>query len=70
MGRYQRKMLEYTAENGTLAEEVISSVRNAHAFGTQHKLKKLYDVLNVRTMKLGVKSGILLASFFSVISFW
>jgi ATP-binding cassette subfamily B (MDR/TAP) protein 1 len=70
MGRYQREMLEYTGEGGTLAEEVISSVRNAHAFGTQHKLEELYDVLNVCTMKLGVKSGLLLAYGVSLMFFW
>ncbi|KAF8506439.1 P-loop containing nucleoside triphosphate hydrolase protein [Gautieria morchelliformis] len=31
------------AEGGTLAEEVISTVRTAQAFGTQDKLKALYD---------------------------
>lgn len=31
------------AEGGTLAEESISSVRTAQAFGSQKKLGKLYD---------------------------
>lgn len=46
MSEYRRDMLEKTAEGGTLAEEVISSVRNTHAFGTQKKLTAMYDVNN------------------------
>jgi ATP-binding cassette subfamily B (MDR/TAP) protein 1 len=36
--------LKHVAESGTLAEEVISTVRTAHAFGTQKVLSSLYDV--------------------------
>lgn len=46
MSEYRRLMLIQTAEGGTLAEEVISSVRNTHAFGTQKKLTDMYDVSN------------------------
>ena len=34
--------MKYTAEGGSLAEEVISTVRTAQAFGTQSTLEKLY----------------------------
>jgi ATP-binding cassette, subfamily B (MDR/TAP), member 1 len=70
MGTYRQQMLEYTAEGGTLAEEVFSSVRNTHAFGTQRKLADMYDVYNVRTLKLGLKSAIILAGGLSVMFFW
>lgn len=46
---YKVQMLEKTAEGGTLAEEVFSSVRNTHAFGTQKKLTAMYDVKNSET---------------------
>jgi ATP-binding cassette subfamily B (MDR/TAP) protein 1 len=69
MGGYRRQMLEHTAEGGTLAEEVISSIRNAHAFGTQNKLGAMYDVFNVRTMNLGIKSGVVLACGLSIMFF-
>ena len=36
--------LEQVAEGGTLAEEVISTIRTAQAFGTQNVLASLYDV--------------------------
>jgi ATP-binding cassette subfamily B (MDR/TAP) protein 1 len=58
MSEYRQQMLEETAEGGTLAEEVISSVRNAHAFGTQKKLAELYDVTNKKTLNLGLKSSV------------
>lgn len=46
---YKQQMLEETAHGSTLAEEVISSVRNSHAFGTQHKLTAMYDIPNLLT---------------------
>jgi ATP-binding cassette, subfamily B (MDR/TAP), member 1 len=41
--RFNKKSLESYALGGTIAEEVISSIRNATAFGTQDKLAKQYD---------------------------
>jgi ATP-binding cassette subfamily B (MDR/TAP) protein 1 len=38
-----RLALKHVADGGTLAEEVISTVRTAHAFGTQKTLSGLYD---------------------------
>jgi ATP-binding cassette subfamily B (MDR/TAP) protein 1 len=40
----RRLSLNHVADGGSLAEEVISSVRTAHAFGTQKVLSSLYDV--------------------------
>jgi ATP-binding cassette subfamily B (MDR/TAP) protein 1 len=39
-----RLSLKYIAEGGTLAEEVVSTIRTAQAFGTQSVLASLYDV--------------------------
>ncbi|KAF2206342.1 hypothetical protein CERZMDRAFT_53286 [Cercospora zeae-maydis SCOH1-5] len=41
--KYNKASLASYAEGGTVAEEVISSIRNAIAFGTQDKLAKEYD---------------------------
>lgn len=41
--KYTQLSLKHVADGGTLAEEVISSVRTAHAFGTQRTLSALYD---------------------------
>ncbi|THH04767.1 hypothetical protein EW145_g5280 [Phellinidium pouzarii] len=43
VSKYMQTSLKHVAEGGSLAEEVISSVRTAHAFGTQHVLSDLYD---------------------------
>ncbi|KAF9242531.1 P-loop containing nucleoside triphosphate hydrolase protein [Melanogaster broomeanus] len=42
--KYMQISLKHIADGGTLAEEVISTVRTAHAFGTQKVLSSLYDV--------------------------
>lgn len=71
VSEYKRLMLEETARGSTLAEETISSVRNAHAFGTQHKLAELYDTSNRETLRIGLKSalanGVGLGVFFFII---
>lgn len=54
-------MLKFIAEGGTLAEEVISSIRTTHAFGTQRKLAALYDIPNARALDYGRKTAILTA---------
>ncbi|CAK3835319.1 ABC transporter, ABC-B family, MDR type [Lecanosticta acicola] len=41
--KFNRQSLASYAEGGTVAEEVISSIRNAIAFGTQDKLANEYD---------------------------
>ncbi|KAK4047990.1 hypothetical protein OIV83_005024 [Microbotryomycetes sp. JL201] len=71
ISKYKQQMLEETAKGSTLAEEVISSVRNAHAFGTQGKLASMYDVPNVRALDIGKRSAFAnalgLAVFFFII---
>ncbi|KAI9457410.1 ste6-like protein [Boletus coccyginus] len=44
ISKHTQLSLKHIAESGTLAEEVISSVRTAHAFGAQKMLTSLYDV--------------------------
>ncbi|TRM64132.1 ste6-like protein [Schizophyllum amplum] len=63
--------LKYVAEGGTVAEEVISTVRTAQAFGTQKILSGLYDVHNYRAEEVDLKAAIAhgcgLSVFFFVI---
>jgi ATP-binding cassette subfamily B (MDR/TAP) protein 1 len=54
--KYQKKALESYAEGGTVAEEVISSIRNATAFGTQEKLARQYDMHLAEAEKWGYKT--------------
>jgi ATP-binding cassette subfamily B (MDR/TAP) protein 1 len=51
--KHSKKSLELHALGGSIAEEVISSIRNATAFGTQDKLARQYD----RFLAEGEKSG-------------
>ncbi|KAH9985634.1 P-loop containing nucleoside triphosphate hydrolase protein [Russula compacta] len=41
--RYTQLSLKNVAEGGTIAEEVVSTIRTAQAFGTQNVLASLYD---------------------------
>lgn len=46
---HKTRQLSQVGLGATLAEEVISSIRNTHAFGTQSKLVSLYDEFNGAT---------------------
>ncbi|KAI0073491.1 P-loop containing nucleoside triphosphate hydrolase protein [Panus rudis PR-1116 ss-1] len=54
---YMQLSLKHTAEGGTLAEEVISTVRTAHAFGTQQILSLLYDSHIEKAFKVDMKAA-------------
>lgn len=53
MSKYKQIQLEATAKGATLAEEVISSIRSAHAFGNQKRLTDTYEVANEETARVG-----------------
>ncbi|PGH18238.1 hypothetical protein AJ79_00577 [Helicocarpus griseus UAMH5409] len=57
---YSKKSLDSYGEGGTVAEEVISSIRNATAFGTQEKLARQYDTHLLEAQKWGKKLQVLL----------
>lgn len=59
--KYNKQSLESYALGGTVAEEVISSIRNATAFGTQDKLARQYDVHLAEAEKYGYKVKFCLA---------
>lgn len=63
--------MKHTAEGGSLAEEVISTVRTAQAFGTQKILGSLYDRHIEESHKVDSKAAVWhgggLAVFFFVI---
>jgi len=71
ISKYMQLSLKCVADGGTLAEEVISTVRTAQAFGTQNKLAAIYDkqILLARSadLKAAVVNGIGLGIFFFVI---
>ncbi|EJU03194.1 multidrug resistance protein 1 [Dacryopinax primogenitus] len=67
---FMQRSLKAVADGGTLAEEAISTIRTAKAFGTQHILSALYDTHVQRAhnadMKAAVSLGGGLACFFFI----
>lgn len=59
--KYNKQSLESYALGGSVAEEVISSIRNATAFGTQDKLARQYDKHLAQAEKYGYKVKFALA---------
>lgn len=43
VSRYMQLSLQHVSDGGTIAEEVISTIRTAQAFGTQKTLANIYD---------------------------
>lgn len=68
---FSKKNLESYGEGGTVAEEVLSSIRNATAFGTQEKLARQYDSHLSKAQKWGVKLqmtiGVMVGGMMSII---
>ncbi|KAJ5963259.1 ABC transporter integral membrane type 1 [Penicillium vulpinum] len=59
--KYGKLSLESAGAGGTVAEEVISSIRNATAFGTQDKLAKQYESHLARAERWGMRLQMSLA---------
>ena len=71
VSRYMQQSLRHVAEGGSVAEEVISTIRTAQAFGTQRILSNLYDSHIAMSHTVDVKSaavnGVGLSCFFFII---
>ncbi|KAK7461381.1 hypothetical protein VKT23_008560 [Stygiomarasmius scandens] len=71
VSRYMQTALRHVAESGTIAEEVISSIRTVQAFGTQHILSGLYgkriNEIEKVDHKAAVAHGAGLSVFFFVV---
>ncbi|KAJ7501193.1 P-loop containing nucleoside triphosphate hydrolase protein [Mycena galericulata] len=59
VSRYTELSLKHVAEAGTLAEETISTIRTAHAFGTQETLAQMYDVFIGKARAVDIKAATL-----------
>ncbi|KAI0847840.1 P-loop containing nucleoside triphosphate hydrolase protein [Daldinia vernicosa] len=55
--KYTKDSIQAYAAGGSVAEEVISSIRNAIAFGTQGTLSKQYDVHLIRAEHFGFRKS-------------
>ncbi|KAL4062317.1 P-loop containing nucleoside triphosphate hydrolase protein [Scleroderma yunnanense] len=71
VSKYMQQSLQQVAESGTLAEEFISTVRTAQAFGAQKVLGALFDkkMNSIRVVdgKSAIWNGVSLAILFFVI---
>lgn len=56
MAGWNQKSLSAYALGGSVAEEVLASIRNAVAFGTQDKLAKQYNVHLLEARRWGIRS--------------
>lgn len=61
--------LQRVADGSTIAEEVISSIRTAHAFGTQKILGSLYKSKVDKTQEFNLKAALSHAAGFGVFFF-
>ncbi|OTB07208.1 hypothetical protein M426DRAFT_318239 [Hypoxylon sp. CI-4A] len=55
--RYTKDSIQAYATGGTVADEVISSIRNSVAFGTQDRLARQYDSHLIRAEGFGFKKA-------------
>ncbi|KAK9475861.1 P-loop containing nucleoside triphosphate hydrolase protein [Lipomyces japonicus] len=69
MKRAIRRSISGYSVGGTLAEEVLTSVRNVQAFGMQERLAAKYDTFLVATEKYGLQAGICLGVMSGVMWF-
>jgi ATP-binding cassette subfamily B (MDR/TAP) protein 1 len=71
VSKYMQMSRQYISDSGSIAEEVISTIRTAHAFGTQKALADIYDAHINKSRKVddsaAVWHGAGLAVFFFVI---
>ncbi|PPQ85425.1 hypothetical protein CVT25_006317 [Psilocybe cyanescens] len=56
--KFKQQALKHAAEGGSLAEEIISTVRTAQAFGTQRILTGIYNSHMEKALKIDIKAAI------------
>ena len=71
LSRYRAQQLNYQADSGSLAEEVIATIRTAHAFGVQRTLGALFskyvELGHAVEIKMALVAGIGFAGIFFTI---
>jgi len=65
MARLAKKVVAEYSAAATIAEEVLSSIRTAQAFGTEEKLAKEYDESLEVAQKVGYKKAAAMAMMFA-----
>ncbi|KAF8919003.1 multidrug resistance protein 1 [Mucidula mucida] len=69
ISKYMQLSLKHVADGGSVAEEVISTVRTAQAFGTQRILSSLYDVHVQKSNVVEIKAAMWLGGGLSIFFF-
>jgi ATP-binding cassette subfamily B (MDR/TAP) protein 1 len=71
VSRYMQSSRRHVSDGGSLAEEVISTIRTAQAFGTQKILADIYDTYinqsKAADAKAAVTNGAGMATFFFIL---
>jgi ABC-type multidrug transport system fused ATPase/permease subunit len=67
IAKLSKKVVAEYSSAATVAEEVLSSIRTAQAFGTEEKLANHYDESLIVAQKVGYKKGFAMAMMFAAI---
>ncbi|RMZ83543.1 hypothetical protein DV738_g1088, partial [Chaetothyriales sp. CBS 135597] len=70
MSGWNKRSIDAYATGGSVAEEVLASIRNAVAFGTQDRLARQYDVHLQEAQKWGFKSKAMLGVMIGFLMFF
>jgi hypothetical protein len=68
--KFKTNQLKHVADSGSMAEEVISTIRTAQAFATQVKLAVLFDKDVAAGSILGYKQGVTLGIGLGIMCKW
>ena len=58
VSKYTKLSLSHSGDSGTIAEEVISTIRTTQAFGAMGKLAGMYDVHVEKGCEADVKAAV------------
>ncbi|CAG8615099.1 18837_t:CDS:2, partial [Gigaspora rosea] len=67
---FTKRSLDFFSRAGIIAEEAISAIRTAVAFGAQKKLSNLYDAYLVDARKEGFKKSLLIGFSLGTVTFF
>jgi ATP-binding cassette subfamily B (MDR/TAP) protein 1 len=58
VSKYMQMSRQHISDGGSIAEEIISTVRTAQAFGTQNALADIYDTHVTKANKIDSKAAV------------
>ncbi|KAF8168807.1 ste6-like protein [Mycena galopus ATCC 62051] len=58
LAKYTTQVSQHTADAGTVAEEVISTIRISHAFGTQSIMADIYRAFTLKSIRANTKAAV------------